>query len=204
MYKVIESGSMGNAVLYFGCILVDCGVPFASIEPYLNDIQIVLLTHEHGDHFNPATVKRLADNRPTLRLGCGEWMLKHLDGFNLGRLDIFECGQIYDYGLYEISPFKLFHDVPNFGYRIWKGDKRIFHATDSGHLEGITAPGYDLYCIESNYNEETIDAEIQAIEARGEYAYMKGVMNSHLSEQQADDFIYRNRADHSQILRLHE
>lgn len=205
MHKLIASGSTGNAVLYHGCILVDCGVPYALLEPYLYDIQIVLLTHEHKDHFNQATVKKLADNRPTLRIGCGEWMLKHLDGTNLGRLDIFEFGEVYNYGLtFQISIFKLYHDVPNCGYRIYKDGKKIFHATDSGHLEGIEAPGYDLYCIESNYNEETIDAEIQAIEARGEYAYMKGVMNSHLSEQQADDFIYRNRADHSEILRLHE
>ena len=204
MYKVIASGSTGNAVLYHGSILVDCGVPFASIEPYMNDIQIVLLTHSHSDHFNWATIKRLMDNRPTLRLACGEWMLKHLDGTNLGRLDVIASGPLYNYDSFEIASFELYHDVPNCGWRIYKDGKMIFHATDSGHLEGITAKGYDLYAIESNYNEETIDAEIDAIEARGEFAYMKGVMNSHLSEQQADDFIYRNRADHSQILRLHE
>lgn len=203
MYKVIASGSTGNAVLYHGSILVDCGIPFATIEPYLNDIQIVLLTHEHSDHQNPATLQRLNDSRPSIRFGCGDWMLDYVYGFR--NVDVFEVGYIYDYGLYEISPFKLYHDVPNCGYRIFTaGNKKIFHATDSGHLEGITAKDYDLYCIESNYNEETIDAKIAAIEARGEFAYQKGVMNSHLSEQQADDFIYRNRADHSQILRLHE
>ena len=129
-------------------------------------------------------------------------MLDHVYGFR--NVDVFEVGQVYDYAAFQISPFKLYHDVPNCGYRIFKDGTKIFHATDSGHLGGITAHRYDLYCIESNYNEETIDAEIAAIEARGEYAYQKGVMNSHLSEQQADDFIYRNKADHSQILRLHE
>ena len=202
MRKLIASGSTGNAVLYHGCILVDCGVPFASIKPYLNDIQIVLLTHAHGDHANPATLQRLNDGRPSIRFGCGAWMSDHVYGFR--NVDIFEVGQVYDYGSFQISPFKLYHDVPNCGYRIFKDGTKIFHATDSGHLEGITAKDYDLYCIESNYNEETIDDEIAAIEARGEFAYQKGVMNSHLSEQQADDFIYRNRADHSEILRLHE
>ncbi|MCK5600302.1 MBL fold metallo-hydrolase [Candidatus Pacearchaeota archaeon] len=202
MYKVIASGSTGNAVLYFGCILVDCGVPFALIEPYLYDIQIVLLTHEHKDHFNPATVKKLMDNRPTMRIGCGSWMEEYLEGFR--NVDVYYPGEVWDYDLFQICSIELYHDVPNCGYRIYKDGKQIFHATDSGHLEGIEARGYDLYAIESNYNEETIDAEIQAIEARGDFAYMKGVMNSHLSEQQADDFIYRNKAYHSQILRLHE
>lgn len=202
MYKVIASGSTGNAVLYHGSILVDCGVPYALIEPYQNDIQIVLLTHEHGDHFNRATLKKLADNRPTMRIGCGPWMAEYLEGFR--NVDYYDFKRIYDYDSFLISQFKLYHDVPNCGYRIYKDNRRIFHATDSGHLEGIEAWGYDLYAIESNYNEETIEEEIEAIVARGEYAYMKGVMNSHLSEQQADDFIYKNKAEHSQILRLHE
>ena len=204
MYKVIASGTTGNAVLYHGCILVDCGIPFASIEPYQNDIQIVLLSHVHTDHFNPATVRKLTYNRPTMRIGCGNWMLKHLHGFNLDCLDILDTGVLYNYGSFQIAPFMLYHDVANCGWRIYKDGKTIFHATDSGHLNGISAKNYDVYAIESNYNEDTIDAEIQAIEARGEYAYMKGVMNSHLSEQQADDFIYQNRAEHSEILRLHE
>jgi L-ascorbate metabolism protein UlaG (beta-lactamase superfamily) len=204
MYKVIASGSKGNAVLYHGSILVDCGVPYALIEPYLNDIQIVLLTHEHKDHFNRSTLKRLADNRPTMRIAFGHWMFDSLVGFNPKMFDIIAPGTLHDYRAFQIATFKLYHDVPNCGYRIYKDGKKIFHATDSGHLEGIEAPGYDLYAIESNYNEETIDAEIHAIEARGEYAYMKGVMNSHLSEQQADEFIYKNKAEHSQILRLHE
>jgi len=208
MYKVIASGSTGNAVLYHGSILVDCGVPFASIEPYMNDIQIVLLTHEHKDHFNQATIERMAKERPTLRFAAGEWMLPLIEVIgvlsDLRRVDIINPGCSYDYGPFRIASFHLYHDVPNCGWRIYKGLHSIFHATDSGHLEGITAKGYDLYAIESNYDEETVDDIIQATEARGEYAYQKGVVNSHLSEQQADDFIYRNRADHSQILRLHE
>ena len=202
MYKLIASGSTGNAVLYHGSILVDCGVPYAYIEPYLNDIQIILLTHEHKDHFNIETIRKLMDNRPTLRIGCGPWMVEYLEGFK--NVDIIHNGPLYGYGQFQIVSFNLYHDVPNCGYRIHKDGKSIFHATDSGHLNGISAKDYDLYCIESNYNEETIDAEIAAIEARGDFAYQKGVMNSHLSEQQADEFIYRNRADHSQILRLHE
>ena len=202
MYKVIASGSTGNAVLYHGSILVDCGVPYATIEPYLNDIQIVLLTHEHADHFNPSTIMKLVENRPTMRIGCGPWMAEILGGFK--NVDVLNPGIINDYNTFTIVSIRLYHDVPNCGWRIFKDGTKIFHATDSGHLEGVEAPGYDLYAIESNYNEETIDAEIAAIEARGEFAYQKGVMNSHISEQQADDFIYRNRADHSQILRLHE
>lgn len=202
MYRVIASGSTANAVLYFGSILVDCGVPYMMVHPYRYDIQILLLTHAHGDHFNYAAVKKLADNRPTMRIGCGEWMKDYLKGFR--NVDVYEIGQLYDYNSFQISPVKLYHDVPTYGYRIYKNGKKIFHATDTAHLNGISAKGYDLYALEHNYNEETVDELIDKLQAEGEYAYQKGAINTHLSEQQARDFIYRNKSEHSQVLRLHE
>lgn len=202
MYNVIASGSKGNAVLYFGSILVDCGVTFSKVRPIMYDLQLVLLTHAHSDHFNYNTVKKLADNRPTLRFGCGEWMVEHLKGIK--NVDIYQIGQLYDYGVFQISPVKLYHEIANYGYRIYKDGKRVFHATDTAHLNGIIAKGYDLYAIEHDYNEETIDQDISALREFGEYAYQKEAINNHLSEQQARDFIYRNRSHHSKVLRLHE
>lgn len=202
MYQVISTGSTGNAILYHGSILVDCGVPYARIEPCLYNLQIVLLTHIHNDHFRYSTIRKLSDNRPTLRFGCGPWMVEYLDGVR--NVDVFEFGQVYDYGAFQISPIRLYHDVPHCGYRIFKDDTKILHATDTSTLEGISAKGYNLYAIESNYDGETIDELIALKEARGEFAYEKGVINSHLSEQQARDFIYRNKGENSQVLRLHE
>lgn len=202
MYRVISSGSQGNAILYHDSILVDCGVPFVLIKPYIFQIQLVLLTHEHGDHFNIDTLWRLAHERPTLRIGCCKWMYDKISV--LKNVDLYEVGQVYDYGKIKISPVKLYHDVPNCGYRIFRDNTRIFHATDTAHLEGISAKEYDLYAIEHNYNDETILESIAEKERQGKYAYQKASMNSHLSEQQARDFIYKNRAPHSRVLRLHE
>lgn len=202
MYNIISSGSKGNAVLYFNSILVDCGVPFSSIKPYLYDIRIVLLTHEHGDHFNESTLRRLVFERPTLRIGCGEWLAEKLPFAK--NLDVFSIGKIYNYGTFQLSTVKLYHDVPNCGYRIFKDGKKVFHATDTSHLEGITAKGYDLYAIEHNYNAETVFELIEETEASGGYAHQRGSMNSHLSEQQARDFYFQNMGEHSQIIRLHE
>jgi L-ascorbate metabolism protein UlaG (beta-lactamase superfamily) len=202
MYKVIATGSTGNAVLYHGNILVDCGVSFSKIEPYLYDIDLLLLTHVHGDHFNLATIKRLQFERPSLRIGCGEWMVEHLEG--LKNIDVYKFGALYEYGSVQISPIKLYHDVENFGYRIFKGDHKTIHCTDTGHLEGITAKGYDLYAIEHNYNDETIRESIYQSDSIGEYSHQRGSFNSHLSEQQARDFIFKNKGENCEILRLHE
>lgn len=202
MYRVISSGSKGNAVLYFNSILVDCGVPFASLKPYLYDIRIVLLTHEHGDHINVDTLWRLAKERPALRIGCCSWMLEKVVTFR--NVDSFEIGSTYNYGQFQVSPIQLYHDVPNCGYRIFMDGKKILHATDTAHLDGITAKGYDLYAIEHNYNAETVFDLIAETESKGGFAHQRGSINSHLSEQQARDFIFKNRGEHSQVVRLHE
>ncbi len=201
--EIIGTGSSGNAVLYHRQILIDIGLPYKKIEPYKNEIQLVLLTHEHlSDHLNIAALKKLCFERPLLRVACGEWMVKYLEGIR--NIDILEPGIIYDYGIFSISAFKLYHDVPCYGYRIFKNEHKTFHATDTSTLEGITAKEYDLYCIESNHCEDFIQKQIERKQKKGEFCYEIGAKNSHLSEQQARDFIFKNRKESSQVLRLHE
>jgi len=178
------------------------GVPYIKVKAHLHNLQIVLLTHIHGDHFNTSTIKKLAFERPTLRFACGEFLAEHLQGIK--NVDVLKSGEIYDYGAFKISPITLYHDVPNFGFRIFKDDTKIIHATDTAHLEGISAKDYDLYAIESNYDEDAAKNIIERKKSKGEFAYEVGAIKTHLSEQQARDFIYRNRSKKSKVLRLHE
>ena len=202
MYNVIATGSMGNSVLYFNSILIDIGIPYSRLKPYVKDIQIVLLTHAHGDHINIKTLQRLQKERPSLRIGCGKWMLPYLEG--ISNVDVYEIGKLYDYGQFKISPFKLYHDVPNCGYRIFKDETKIFHATDTKTLEGVTAQGYDLYCIEANYSEPIAQQMIEQAIEKGEFTHIIGSINSHLSEEQCNDFYYKNKSEKSKLIRLHE
>lgn len=203
MYEILSSGSHGNAVLYHNSILLDCGISFQAIKPHIRDIQLLLLTHEHGDHINTNTVKRIATERPGLRIGCGEFMLPKLQGINPRNIDLYEAGKIYDYGEFKVSPITLYHDVKNFGYRIFKGNHKIIHATDTFTLRGISAKNYDLYALEANYDEDTVWEIIREQEARGEYAHQRGSINSHLSRQQAHNFFLSNKGEHSQLITLH-
>jgi len=111
---------------------------------------------------------------------------------------------LYNYGSFSISPVKLSHDVPNCGYRIILNDYKIIHMTDSASLEGITAKGYDLMAIEANYDADTIWERIALKESKGEFAYERGSINTHLSFQDANDWIYKNKGENTEILRLHE
>lgn len=200
--NVISSGSNGNAVIYDNRIMVDCGVSFAKIKPFVNDIAIVLLTHEHKDHISIKTLSKIQSLRPTLRIGCCEWMLPLLSGLN--NIDVYEIGTWYNYGSFRVAPIKLYHDVLNCGYRITIDGYKILHATDTAHLEGITAKSYDLYAIEANYDEDKAMQAIAEAEERGEYCHAIGSIKSHLSKQQAFDFIERNRKETSEVLLLHK
>ena len=64
-YNIISSGSQGNAVILNGFVLVDCGVPYKQIAPYVPQLKLVLLTHIHGDHFCKRTLRRVAGRRAT-------------------------------------------------------------------------------------------------------------------------------------------
>ena len=201
--KVISSGSEGNAVIYNNAIMVDCGVSFKALEAVKRSLKIVLLTHKHSDHLKIRTLQRLQAERPTLRVACGDFLLEELPCIK--NIDVLQVGKIYDYGAFRVSPVKLYHDVPNFGWRIFlPNGQKIFHATDTVHLEGISAKGYDLYAIEHNYCEEYIQEAIEEARANGEYTHAYGNINTHLSIQQARAFIETNRKESSEVLELHK
>ena len=201
--RVISSGSEGNAVIYDKAIMVDCGVTLKSLNDVKRSLKIVLLTHQHGDHLKLRTLQRLQAERPTLRIACADFLLERLEGLN--NIDVLQVGKLYDYGAFKVSPVKLYHDVPNIGWRIFLNNgQKIFHATDTAHLEGISAKGYDLYAIEHNYCEEYIQQAIEEAHAKGEYTHAYGNINTHLSIQQARAFIEANRKESSEVLELHK
>lgn len=46
--NVISTGSLGNCYIYDRELMVDVGVAFSKIKPYLKDIKVILLTHQHS------------------------------------------------------------------------------------------------------------------------------------------------------------
>lgn len=202
MYQLIKSGSKGNAIIYHNSILADCGVPYNTLQSFEKDLNIVLLTHEHKDHINIKTLKKLQSNRPTLRIGCCNWMLSELDG--LKNIDVYKIGLIYNYGQFSLSPIKLYHDVPNCGYRIFKDNYKILHATDTAHLDGISAKEYDIYAIEHNYDAEKAQQAIDLAKQTGEFCHAVGSVKTHMSFEQAWNFINSNKKDNSITIRLHQ
>lgn len=212
-FDVIATGSAGNAVVINGSILIDCGVPFKALEAVKKDLKLVLLTHAHGDHFRPRTVRALHKERPTLRWGCCEWMVVPLleAGVDKRVIDVTEPNipgkpfmELAYAGLGIVRPDYLVHDVKNCGWHIKFGQERLFYATDTATLDGVEAKGYDLYLIEANHTREELEARAQAKLAAGEYAYEYRAAANHLSQEQALDWLYQQMGPNSQYVFLHQ
>lgn len=210
-FDVIASGSTGNAVtVNDGKILLDCGIPYNHLRPHVNRLSLVLLTHEHGDHFHASAVRALHRERPALRWGCCEWMVRHLldAGVDKRVIDVYDpdAGVGYEYAGVDLTvrPVRLVHNVPNCGYKLTIGNERVFFATDTGTLDGIEAKNYDLYLIEANHIRAELEERIREKEAAGEYAYERQAARHHLSQEQALDWIAENMGPKSRYVFLHQ
>ncbi len=205
-YEVISTGSVGNAVIVDGNILCDCGVSYKALAAHILRIRLVLLTHIHGDHFKPSTIRRIAKDRPTLRFGCCPWLAAPLKeaGVPMRRIDVYHPGEEYRYGEITISPVPLVHNVPQCGYKIHTPRGRAIYCTDTSSLDGIEAKGYDLYLIEANYTDEDIRDRIERKTKNGEYVYEYEVLKNHLSRDKCEAFIAAQGGDHSEYVCLHE
>ena len=207
--NIISTGSKGNAVVINDHILIDCGVPFKALEPVKKDLRLVLLTHIHGDHFNPRTVRALSKERPALRWGCCEWMVKPLldAGVDKRQIDVLDPAipafEMYG-NLCSIRPVMLTHNVPNCGYHILSNGERLFYATDTGTLDGIEARCYDLYMVEANHTRADLEARMEAKRAAGEFSYEWAAAQNHLSKEQAEEWLYQRMGPNSRYVFLHQ
>lgn len=209
-FEILATGSRGNAVLIGNRreILVDCGVPMTKLEPYADKLKLVLLTHIHSDHFNKSTVKALARRRPTLRFACGAFLVEALLGAGVDKRNIDVCTEESAFYYPSLSAmvytYSLVHDVDNLAYLVKMGREQLFYATDTGTLDHISVPGCDLYMVEANHTKEDIEARKKAKQAAGQYAYESRAAATHLSQEQAMDWLYRNMKPHSQYVFLHQ
>lgn len=205
MIEIISSGSGGNCVLY-DSIMVDIGVTFNKVNPFIKKVKWILLTHEHSDHFNGLTLMKINFKFPKIKIiaSASGPMKKKLDDYDIKNVIYIKSNQWYrlDQSI-KIASFDLTHNVANIGYRIIIDGYKIFHVTDTAYLDGVTAKDYDLYAIESNYDVTILNEKIAYNDANGLYNYQKNVADRHLSNDQCNLFFEKNRKEGSKLIRLH-
>jgi phosphoribosyl 1,2-cyclic phosphodiesterase len=207
-YKIIASGSSGNSILLDNGILLDCGVPFKAIEGVIHKIKAVFISHEHHDHMNLSTIKKIHDLRPTVRFIVGFWLKQCLlsKGINAANIDVIEHGKVYKYNTFRVMPFILIHDVKNYGIKIidMQAKQKIFYAVDTNRIDHIVARNFDLYLIEGNYDEDKLEENIKNDMEQGLYSYGLRVKNTHLSVQKASEWLIDNMGENSGYEFIHQ
>lgn len=172
-YSILASGSTGNS-FYLETpqkrLLIDAGLTgkkitslLAEIDRKPEDLDAILITHEHSDHIKGVGV--LA-RKYHLDVYANENTWKIIDDRNMiGKLDvtqkhIFERGKTKTFGDIDIESFGVSHDAadPQF-YRFMKDDKSFVMLTDTGYVSDRMAgliENADGYLIESNHDIEIL------------------------------------------------
>ncbi len=164
---VLASGSSGNCTfveLEGVRFLVDAGISakrvvegLRDIDERIEDIEGILLTHEHSDHI--AGVHRLLDkfhlrlysNRETFRrlhltVRSGQWIELTREALSIGPV--------------QIHPFAVNHDAADpFGYRLANSHTSVGVITDLGSVTNLVREqlaGVTALVIEANYDHQML------------------------------------------------
>lgn len=167
----IASGSSGNCI-YLGTddtkILIDCGLSGKRIAQGLNsiginpqDIDAILVTHEHIDHINGVGVMSRRYDIPIYANSC-TWkaMDKKIGEIKDKNIKVFDNLKPFDLGNIDIKPYSIPHDAANpVGYCFFSGGKKVALATDLGHVTDEIKSNLfdsDLLVLESNHDVEML------------------------------------------------
>jgi len=175
--------------------MIDIGLPYSKVKEHLKDIDFLLLTHIHGDHFKADTIRKIFVYHENIKIVCGEWLREKLlsVGVDEDRIIIVEFGKVYTLGIYLISPILAYHDVENCGYRVMKDGFKHFHITDTFSLDGIETLNYNSASIECNHDYEKALELIEEAKDNDEFSHLKGAINSHLAVHKTISFCKENK-----------
>ncbi len=194
----IASGSSGNCI-YAGSdnthILIDCGISGKRIVQGLEDIGLkpedidaVLVTHEHTDHIKGLGVMSRKYGLPVYTSEKTFKAVKKTPGIGKmeeGLLHPVEADREFTIGDLVIRPFSTSHDAADpLAFRIHSGKRTFALATDMGTFDEYIIRhllGLDVVFLESNHDVNMLEA------GRYPYPLKKRILSDrgHLSNEAA-------------------
>nr|WP_040407994.1 MBL fold metallo-hydrolase [Allofustis seminis] len=169
--SILASGSTGNAIYVESektKLLVDCGLPGKKIHELFNqidrspdDLDAILVTHEHADHIKGVGV---LSRRHDLDIYANEktWdaMAPKIGKIAKEHQNHFQRGQLKTIGDIDILSFGVSHDAadPQF-YAFQKDNERFVILTDTGYVSDQMRhelKNADAYLMESNHDVQML------------------------------------------------
>ena len=167
----LYSGSTGNCLLVSTedtNILIDAGVSqkkiidgLESINKDINDIDAILVTHEHSDHILSVGSLSKKYNIPVYsNKETFNSMPSQTQKIEIQNQKEFLINSDFSIGSLKIHPFSIPHDASNpCGFNIMKDGKKISIATDIGHMNDTLInelKNSKFIMLESNYDPEIL------------------------------------------------
>jgi phosphoribosyl 1,2-cyclic phosphodiesterase len=203
----LGSGSRGNGTLIEDdntCVLVDLGFTLKESARRLQrlgrspeDVDAILVTHEHADHINGVAPFARKFNTPVY-MTPGTYVPKRQGTYP--SLHKINCHRSFKIGSIDIEPVPVPHDAKEpCQYVLSSGGFKIGVLTDLGHVTPFVEMQYhgcDVLLLECNHDP--------AMLAEGPYPYplkvRVGGMHGHLSNEQAAGLLGKIELDRLQHL----
>jgi phosphoribosyl 1,2-cyclic phosphodiesterase len=167
----LASGSKGNCI-YLGTdqkkILIDAGIStksvrtkLAEINVALEDIDAILITHDHGDHIQG--LKVMAYNMGIPIFANHETAKGIVDHFHdCPKFKIFSTGETFEFGDLEIHPFSIQHDTLDpVAFTIKTGSLKLGFCADLGFVTSLVRnqlKNCDYLYVEANHEPSMVHA----------------------------------------------
>ncbi len=167
----LASGSKGNCI-YLGTpttkILIDAGITAKAIRERLGligvdieEIDAVLVTHEHSDHIKALDVLGCRLGIPIFaNSDTAKAIFSILD--ECPKFKIFSTGETFEFGDIEVHPFSIQHDaVDPVAFTIKVGGLKLGFCTDLGFVTTLVSTqlkSCDYLYVESNHEPSMVHA----------------------------------------------
>lgn len=165
---VLASGSGGNTTYLESentKILLDCGISYRQItqrlstkELTIDNLDAVLITHEHGDHIKglDVTLKRQQATCYLTEETHEGMYYKAKDNIDTSKLSFITPFEPFSINNIEVLPISISHDSSDaVGYILYAEGKKVVYITDIGYLpkrDHAVLKNADIYIFESNYD----------------------------------------------------
>lgn len=210
----LASGSKGNAI-YLGTkevkILIDAGLSgraiknkLAEIDVNIEDIDAILITHEHSDHIQALPVLAMRMGIPVIANSeTAKGIVENLNA--CPKFKIFSTGETFEFGDLEIHPFSIQHDTADpVAFTIKTAGLKLGFCTDLGFVSTLVLRQLalcDYLYIEANHEPDMVYASSRPM------TYKQRVLgrSGHLSNQacaELIDVIHHDKLRHIHLAHL--
>lgn len=228
---IYGSSSNGNSIVINPInTMVDLGFAYSHYDQReLLSLDYIILTHEHGDHLNPSTLKKIAEIYPNITILVSNYMKERLRErfleaykaveknltvleFEIAYPFITRLGESFEITMHSTSHGPVINSAIEIS--IFNSQTHLLYASDLDKIEpdeilktnGLPNNSNDIFnliMLEANYDEDEIYEELAIAQAQNlNTAKIMGNFR-HISQQDSIDYAKHHLTDGGVYVPLH-